>query len=244
MFTIFIEIAKFLEEHNGAISAISTVLVAAFTYTLWRATTKLWRSSLRHSQHLESSLAEASRSASAMESVAKSLETTSAINREIANRQKVVTELQSRAYLSIVFIGVVPQNRQTGYRYEPRFGMVNNGHTPAYDVSFRINADVCPVPLPADFPFSLPDAEPARSVSIIGPQQNKIMSAPLPRTYSGEEEQSIKNGVTQRIYVWGIVTYRDAFQIERSVRFSQSLVWLADGTTAMAFDTARHNEAN
>jgi hypothetical protein len=107
MSTSFIEIAKFLEEHNGAISAISTVFVAAFTYTLWRATTKLWHSSLKHSQHLESSLAEASRSASAMESVAKSLETTSAINREIADRQEVVTELQSRAYLSIVFIGVV-----------------------------------------------------------------------------------------------------------------------------------------
>jgi hypothetical protein len=70
------------------------------------------------------------------------------------------------------------------------------------------------------------------------------MSAPLPRTYSDEEERSIKDGITQRFYVWGIVTFTDAFQIERYVKFSQSLVWLADRTTAMVFDTARHNAAN
>lgn len=179
-----------------------------------------------------------------MESVAKSLDVTTGINKEIAERQKLVTELQSRAYLSVAFAAVVPQNRDTGYRYEPRFAIINHGHTPAYDVSFRINADVCPFPLPADFTFPLPNAVPTRSVSIIWPQQNKIITAVLPRLYSDEEERAIKDGVAQRINVWGIVTYRDAFQIERHVRFSQSIIWLADRTTTMSYDTNRHNEAN
>lgn len=244
MSSIFRAIESCLEEHSGAISAISAVFVACFTYTLWRATTKLWRSSQQHSQHLEFSLAEASRSASAMENVANSLEISSAINREIADRQKIVTELQSRAYLSIVYIGIVPQNRQSGYRYEPRFAILNNGHTPAYDVSIRANTDVLPVPLPTDFPFPLPDAAPARSISIIGPQQQKVTSAVLPRLYSDEEDDFIKNGTTQRIYVWGIVTYKDAFTIQRHIMFSQSIIWYADGVTTISFDTTRHNEAN
>jgi hypothetical protein len=243
-------IGRFLEDHSGAISAISTVFVAAFTYTLWRATTKLWKSSQRHAEHLESSLAQAGRSATAMEQVAESLVQTAdsgkestRIGGEIAERQRVVSELQSRAYLSVIVASIVPQNRATGYRFEPRMGLVNNGNTPAYNVSFRTAADVCPFPLPADFAFPLPDQLPSRSITIIGPRLNKILSAVVPRLYSEEEERAIRDGVAQRLYIWGVVTYTDAFNIERFVRFSQSFIWLSDGNV-MGIDTTRHNDAN
>jgi hypothetical protein len=109
------------------------------------------------------------RVAKAMAQNAESVKTSVAMQREIADRQKLVTELQSRAYLSIVLVGVVPQNSDTGYRYEPRLGIVNNGSTPAYDVSFRASSDLCHFPLPPDFAFPLPEAIPSRSISVIGP---------------------------------------------------------------------------
>jgi hypothetical protein len=238
-----VTVGRFLDEHSGVISAVSTVFVAAFTYTLWRATTKLWKSSQRHAAHLESSIAQAGRSATAMEQVAASGKESTRIGGEIAERQRVVSELQSRAYLLVVFAVLVPQNRATGYRFEPRMGLVNNGNTPAYNVSFRTAADVCPFPLPADFAFPLPDELSTRSISVIGPRQSKILSAVVPRLYSEEEEREIRDGVAQRIYIWGLVNYTDAFNIDRFVRFSQSFIWLSDGN-AMSLDTTRHNDAN
>jgi hypothetical protein len=49
----FGSVGSFLDEHNGAVAAISTIFVAFFTATLWRATTRLWQSSLRQSRHME-----------------------------------------------------------------------------------------------------------------------------------------------------------------------------------------------
>jgi hypothetical protein len=250
LYRIISDLGNFLEAHNGAIAAVSTVFVAAFTYTLWRATTRLWRSSQQHSSHLESSINEASRSATAMEKVAnamaenaESVKTSVTMQREIADRQKLITELQSRAYLSIVLMGVVPQNSDTGYRYEPRLAIVNNGSTPAYDVSFRASSDLCHFPLAPDFAFPLPEAVPTRSISVIGPHQNKILTVPVPRIYSEQEVQALKLGITQRIFAWGVVAYRDAFGLDRRVRFCQSFVCLANDNV-MGFDTNRHNDAN
>lgn len=153
----------FLERHNGAISAISTIFVAFFTYTLWRATTRLWRSSQRQARNLESSIIDAGRSATAMEQVSEALAQTAAsaaentqLIREISERQARIAALQSRAYLSVQFGTVIPQDNNTGYRFEPRMLIINNGHTPAYRVRHRIASNVLPFPsLPTDFEFPL-----------------------------------------------------------------------------------------
>src|SRR4051794_33769904 len=59
------ELGDFLETHSGAISAVSAVFVAAFTYTLWRATTRMWRTAQEHARHLERSVEAARMSAEA-----------------------------------------------------------------------------------------------------------------------------------------------------------------------------------
>ncbi len=38
----FLKATKFFEEHNGAITAFSTIIIAAFTWRLWWATDRLW----------------------------------------------------------------------------------------------------------------------------------------------------------------------------------------------------------
>lgn len=153
----------FLDRHNGAISSISTVFVALFTYTIWHATTRLWRSSQRHANNLEASIVEAGRSATAMERVSETLADPAAsaaentrLVREMTERQSHIAALRLRGYLSIQFVGVVPQDNQTGYRFEPRVFILNTGHTPAYKVRHRINANVLSFPTPAEFDFPLP----------------------------------------------------------------------------------------
>jgi hypothetical protein len=200
---------------------------------------------------MQDSIAQAGRAAVAMENVARSmaenvenLKITVGINREIADRQRLVTELQSRAYLSIQFYGMVPQNAATGIRFEPRINLVNLGNTPAYDVVSRTAADVLPTPLPEDFAFPLPAVVPTRSVSTIAPRLNKILSAVVPKIYPDVEVEQLKGGVGQRIHIWGEVFYKDAFGIDRYVRFSQSFFWLSDGQNVMSSDTNRYNDAN
>lgn len=119
-------IEDWTEHYQGAIGAVATLMVAAFTFTLWRATKRLWRSaedqltefrrSLNtaetHAGHMAASVAQAALAATAMQSVAESaaantvvVKTVSETNRAIADRQKVVTELQSRAYITVLFHG-------------------------------------------------------------------------------------------------------------------------------------------
>jgi hypothetical protein len=200
---------------------------------------------------MQDSIAQAGRAAAAMEHVAhamaenvENLKITVGINREIADRQKLVTELQSRAYLSVIFNGIVPQDSTTGIRFQPSVMLINNGNTPAYKVIFRTATDVLPHPLPNDFGFPLPDALPHRSISVIGPRLHKIMSAVVPKLYSDVEVEQIKIGIGQRLHMWGHVTYEDAFGIERYVKYSFSFYYLADGKSSMSTDTAHHNDSS
>jgi|HubBroStandDraft_4_1064222.scaffolds.fasta_scaffold26042_4 hypothetical protein len=55
LYQVISDFGNFLEAHNGAISAISAAFVAAFTFTLWRSTVKLWRTSREQSIHIERS---------------------------------------------------------------------------------------------------------------------------------------------------------------------------------------------
>src|SRR5207302_3481279 len=52
---------------HDTITTIFTAATAIFTGTLWWSTRRLWESSEAHGRHLEKSIAEASRSAAAME---------------------------------------------------------------------------------------------------------------------------------------------------------------------------------
>lgn len=203
------------------------------------------------SADMQASIAAATRAAAAMEIIAKataenvaSIKETVATTKEMAERAKIVSELQTRAYLSVTYLGMVPQNPKTGYRFEARMALVNNGNTPAYNVHFRAAADVLPFPLPDDFSFPLPEEAPNASAGMLAPRLNFITSAVAPKVYSDSEVNEIKTGQSRRLYFWGVVTYEDAFGITRDVKFGEYVVWMADGTSTTVFNTARHNDAN
>jgi hypothetical protein len=41
------QIGKFIDEHNGVVAAIATVFIAAFTWTLWQSSEKMWKVTAR-----------------------------------------------------------------------------------------------------------------------------------------------------------------------------------------------------
>jgi len=234
---------------------ITDVALVAFTGFLWWSTRRLWletkrlaEASNQQSTDMRDSIAQAGRSATAMEGVAESMaanvetiKTSVEINREIADRQKLITELQTRAYLSVSFGSVVEQNA-AGLRYEPKMLLINNGNTPAYNVRYRAAADVLPFPLPAGFGFPLNHGAPVTSAGMLGPRQNFIISAIVPNMVHARDVAEITTGVTKRLYIWGIIEYQDCFQIDRVVRFSQWILFLGSGQY-MALNTAGHNDA-
>jgi hypothetical protein len=256
-------IEDWTEHYQGGIGAVATLMVAAFTFTLWRATKRLWRSAEdqltefrrslntaeNHAAHMANSVTEAAKTATAMQSLAESfaknveiVKAVSEINRGIAVQQKLISELQSRAYISIAFHTAFPQNIERNVRFEARIQIMNDGNTPAYRLRFRASAEVLPHPLRADFPFPLPDIVATGSVSTVSPRHHKIIQAVVPKMYSGEESMQIMTGLGQRLHVWGEVTYFDVFGTERFVHFCHSITWIGD--TPMSYDTARYNEEN
>jgi len=152
-------------------------------------------------------------------------------------------ERQLRAYVSVSFLGLVPQDRAVNYFFEPRVVLINTGNTPAYDMYQRSAADILPVPLPANFTFPLPAEDAGASSGILGPKQNFIISAALNRLLSDEEITEVSTTTNRNIYIWGTIKYRDAFGVDRFTNFSQRVVWLKGGQF-MSFNTRRHNDAN
>lgn len=224
------------------------------TFVFWKQAQRLKETiekmeaiSSQQTADVKASINEASRSASAMEAVAYSMQQSSTaakasveITREIADRQKLITELQSRPYIVVTFEAMVPQ-LQSGLRFEPKMRIANLGNTPAYDIRVVIRADAQPYPLPDEFSFSLP--EPIKRSSYIGPGLHKIGSGVVPKRYSDAEVQQLAAGVGQRIFCWGLVRYRDIFEIERYVRFGYNF-YQVSGDNWFSEDTFRHNEAD
>lgn len=211
---------------------------------------------------MRASIGEATRAASAMEGVAQSLEVSTAsnaasvsISREIADRQKLVTELGSRAYLSVVFNAAAYQDAD--HRFEGQIVVGNRGNTPAYDVTVKATVGIVQSPIPDDFEFPLTDRDLSGSVSFIAPGLSKMITRAFRDRVAEADVAGIKSGAGPRCFaMWGIVDYKDAFNEPRFVKFAFSMSWLdwapgkgkdKDGNVlppqSMSYDTARHNEA-
>jgi hypothetical protein len=201
----------------------------------------------RQEKDTAASIAEASRAAVAMERVAGSLASTATsaventrIVREISERQGDLAMMQLRAYLSVRFGSIVPQDNATNYRFEVRLLLANTGQTPAHNVYYRAAVDILPLPLPDDFAFLLPDP-PMTSAGILGPQQIFSISANLNRMLSDDEIVEISTGERRRLYIYGTVSYYDAFAAPHFTNFSQRVEWLRGGGF-VGFNTRRNNE--
>lgn len=203
-------------------TAIFTVVLALSTVFLWKETKDLRNFAEQQSEDMKASIAETARSADAMRDVAKSL----ALDAKAAHANL-------RAYIVLGLGGVVPQNKDTGYRYEVRMTLQNVGNTPANKVVGKLYTDLLPLPLPADFKIPAFDPNKAGSNFTLGPHQNMFLPAVAPRIYSDDEVEELKHGSKKLLYIFGTVTYDDAFGVSRHTQICQMILWFANGSPSV-----------
>ncbi len=231
------------------IGLVQTIVFGLQALRLKQTIEKMEEIAGKQTLDVQASIVEATRAAQAMEQVseslalnAKSVGESVGITREIADRQRLITELQSRAYLLVLFEGMVPQNIAANVKFEPRIRIENKGGTPAHNIRFAIRADVLSFPLRDDFTFPLPTDEFAYS-SAIGPGLHKIIFAVVPNIYAEAEAEQIASGLGRRVVTWGIVKYEDAFHIERYIRFGFTHIRVGENNW-LSQDTTQNNESD
>jgi hypothetical protein len=178
--------------------------------------------SKEQSGDMKLSIAEATRSANAMEISSQA----ATIASEAAAKSVVLLAKQMRAYLSVRIESGIYQDRAANLRFEVRPLLINAGLTPARKIGYTARADVLPFPLPDDFVF--PSLDPPRSAfGILGPQQNFVMNAMVGGDFFDDSEaEDIKRGIGRRLYIWGTVTYEDALGEQRYTQFAHNIFWL------------------
>jgi hypothetical protein len=150
--------------------------------------------------------------------------------RQSVSASDEVAKRQLRAYLTVVIGDAVFQERRDeekggDLKFECRPLLVNTGQTPARSITFKARAAIMAVPLPQG--IHLPDA-PDENVggNILGPQQNANLFAVVDGFCADKDVDSIKYAKgDQALYVWGRVTYEDAFGENHFTLFCQRIFW-------------------
>lgn len=200
------------------------------------------KASAEQASDMKASVRESARAADAMEKVAMNSMRGAQHASESVTALKERTAQQMRAYLSIDIGSAVYQERGKNLRFEGRALLRNAGHTPAYRVLHTCRAGILPLPLPDNFELPQP-TQPARGGGMIGPGQTRILSAVIEEFVPDNEVDAIKRGTGRALYIWGRVTYEDAFGEPRHTNFFQALTWQPDNTV-MGYFIDRHDEAN
>lgn len=240
---------NFLGRHERIFNVLSTTVTAIFTVVLATSTVFLWKETrdLRDFAQLQSadmkdSIKEAARAAAAMRDVATAVAASAQAANETIAVFRDANVRQMRAYLTVGFIGVLPQDPVTNYRFEVRMNLQNVGNTPAYKVRSNTYVSVLPFPLPHDFVF--PEFNEALSApAVMMPHQGNIISGFADRVYSDDDVHEISFGSGKRLYVYGTVKYKDAFDMDRQTIFCQEIEYLKNNSF-MSRNTHDYNEAD
>ncbi len=185
------------------------------------------RTTAQQTRDVQASIAEATRSATAMEGVAKSMDSnvqslqkSLVISENIAETQQLALKTQSRAYISVVFDGAIYQDGPD-ISFEARAVLRNDGHTPASGVVINAVARIVPSPLPMDFDFPMPNfTAGVGSVSLVTSGVTKVIRRVVPDRFSDLEVVDIKHGIGRYLAMWGIVTYADVFGEIHKTKFA------------------------
>jgi hypothetical protein len=193
-----------IDAKHDFVTAAATLIVALFTFTLWRATDKLWRAG-------EDQMALIARNAAT-----QAADTKKAIATAIMSNQIAVTnaEQQLRAYITakdvnIIFhrepgrIGTYTSDMSPGRVHTYGFAAIlrNGGQTPGTNVTINVSCERFTKTLPADFVF--PDST-SFGYGLIGPDSE--MHTPTIRIAAPDFEAS-----DGEWYLWGWVEYDDIF---------------------------------
>ena len=210
---IVLEAAQFLDKMGGAITAVATIAIAIFTFTLKRATDKLWDAGERQLNLLAETSAAQSKDMQASIRAA-----TDSANAAITSNQiaMINAERQLRAYVTVQEINMVKHrlaDRVGTYNADAipgtvhtyRFSVIlkNGGMTPAINARMNISHNRFNNEMPADFHF--PDSTNFGN-ALIGPQLTwHTPSITIPAS----ELATPLVGAFH--YLWGWIEYDDIF---------------------------------
>jgi hypothetical protein len=172
----------FLEDHSEAVTAVATLAIAVFTWTLWQSSEKMWGATKI-----------------AAEAAQKSADVIPAIERPYVFIKEMIAEVPAGQY--------APPSHLL-----PRYGTVeasffNYGRTPANVAEVAIFVRILDhLPTGADETHILANADTRSTIEvIIGP--DKEWSLPSARCI----EPISEFGVGKALYCWGYLKYRDIF---------------------------------
>ena len=208
-----LEAAQFLDKMGGAITAVATIAIAIFTFTLKRATDKLWDAGERQLNLLAATPAAQSKDMQASIRAA-----TDSANAAITSNQIAMTnsERQLRAYVTVQDINMVTHRLPgrigtynddviPGAVHTYRFSVIlkNGGMTPAINARTNISHNRFNNEMPADFHF--PDSANFGN-ALIGPQLTwHTPSITIP---ASELERPLVGAFH---YLWGWIEHDDIF---------------------------------
>jgi hypothetical protein len=148
----------------------------------------------------------------------------------LVREAKSTAQHQLRAYVSVVVGGAASQDtdKGVGFRGHPR--IVNTGKTPAHGLTYWARAEIVKYPIPENFVWQPPSNARWEQPVTLNPGHHVFARAVVPTLIDEAEVEAVKRGDSgRRLCIWGVAVYRDTFNKQQQIVFSQSLVWLPDG---------------
>jgi hypothetical protein len=170
---------------------------------------------------------------------------------DLAFTSRRTAKRQLRAYVAARAISV--------YGFGPNipvkigFSMTNHGQTPAYDVSHAAAIEILPHPLPPNFQLPTPII-PTPASFVLHPNASFEAVIVTATAFNAVQINMVTSNNGFRIYLYGTVRYRDAFDERRETAFcvsvvpSENLLAISHGPpfppVKLAFHASeQHNEA-
>jgi hypothetical protein len=217
---------RFIDRHDASITALATIIIAAFTFTLWQSTEKLWRAGekqLRHAE-LEAQRARVNRLRDVeqlQEQMNIARQNADAAGQQARTAEAALTQLE-RPYLFIFNVSRLKVDTLTeeGIILTVTYSVANYGKIPAI---IKYAQAILAVGIDPPLPSLLPDNHTLRATPIFaaGEARHEIEAGYVWLGGSefdedGDTIPSIPDGST--LYLWVIITYRGPFTDQHETR--------------------------
>jgi hypothetical protein len=218
------QLASALNHWSTLIAAAATVAIACFTLTLKRSTDRLWDASERQLEHarIQSSSEQTDRllELKQIEEQVRALRGGARATRELVEVSNDTERRELRAYVLVSGARVRSPHHATLRRAE--LTIRNFGKTPAHNLRFWMGAGV------REFPLTSILEEPPDSMrlsnDVLPPGRPSVMAVPVRHGMPDLEIGLIIRPpieATSAIYLFGRITYLDAFDQEHVTEFRQ-----------------------
>jgi hypothetical protein len=183
---------------------------------------------------MERHIAQASRSATAMETIATKIE---------AGNKAVM-----RAHITVNIGTGTFQERNGMGQSDVKFGIspmvTNTGNTPARKVRIRKKAAILPAIRPENFAYEGLGSEREDPFATVAAHQSYTIHAVLDDFVPDAEVARIKIGEGQHLHTWGTIVYEDIFGDEHTTKFGQWIVFIPPNNQVMGWFTPGQNDAD